>query len=78
MPYGDYNPHKIMKVVQTRHARGETVRQMKVKHEQEVAQKEVDLKMHKSKLKVHEDREKRRMDGLKKAQQARKKVTKKK
>lgn len=77
MPFGDYNPSTIIKVVQTRHARGETVRQMKAQHEQEVAQKDADLNMQKSKLKVHEDREKRRMDGLKKAQQARKKVKKK-
>lgn len=77
MPYGDYNPKKIMKVVQTRHARGDTVRQMKQQHEDEIKLKEQEVKLASSKLKIHEDREKRRMDGLKKAQQARKKVKKK-
>lgn len=67
-----YNTEKILKEAQTRRTQGLEAKLVQTEQELEVLKLEHNLV--KRTLSVHEKREKKRQDGLKKAQQTRKKV----
>lgn len=72
MPFGDYKPHIIMKKVQTRHKKGETVRHLKQKMEMELETVKVQHAADKAELQRFQTNEKKRLAAVKRAREAKK------